>query len=163
MDGSNFFETGRKAVHLPPLKMNSEFVPIMDLRIDLENDPIDINYRISMFTPRSDSETDFDFRHIGFRFESPHMENLDDRDESSHDFWHMQITPLEEIESNLFLPDKTPCFPVKTTNSVSFLLYTLICFYGKKYHRNLFSKGEIDGEYIAPLKNIFGSGAELEG
>ena len=84
---------------------------------------------------------------IGFRFESPEIEQYDNdtqANEGMHDFYHAQLItgfcygPLVEIPN--WLPVTQPSFPLPADDPITLVLALLLTLYGKKYCWEFYSK-----------------------
>ena len=149
---SDFCDYG-KFLYLPPLERDSKFIPILELKCDLDKSELEISFYVTLYRW---FEEKAQFEQIGFRFEGPHEGPV-------HNYWHVQlihgiagISTTQSLASSNSIPVKIPCIPVKARCPVSLLLCMLFSFYGDKILEDIFHKlrGRHNKPLIAILENF---------
>ena len=126
-----------RAIYLPPLQRDSEFVPVLSLCCDLSEEKTCMSLRV-MLVRRANGDNRP--RGVGFRFESPHSEGR-------HGFYHAQLVQSlgwgPAVECPDWLPCTQPSFPVTACCPVTLVLTLLISLYGKHYWRDFFKDQQL--------------------
>lgn len=146
---SNSLSLERK-IHLPPLSLDSEFIPILSTDLNLDEKPPKTCFRIEMYRYKSTSGCKL--QAIAFRFECQGQKSV-------HGYNHAQLTTechgISLPESPKWIPQQIPCLPILTDSSVvSILLCILVSLYGKGLYPKLLRSIKIDKEYTESLQHI---------
>ena len=147
------FSQRQMVLYLPPLEKDAEFVPILDVKCDLDGTRTEIELRVLLVRQVEDCKTNGEgkLRCIGFRLESPHgdreqreTEEGEKKVEGRHDFYHAQlIRGLRwgpAFKSPDWLPCTQPSLPLTANCPVTLVLCLLLTLYGKGYCREFVSK-----------------------
>jgi len=156
-DGSGIkvnFESERKVLYLPSLEKNADFVPVLSLKINIDDEHDEIRLRVMLVTQNEESNGDVECREangdknrlygIGFRLDTPESGNVDgeskgNEDEGRHDFYHAQFIRRRgfnwgpRIETIGWLPEHQPSFPLVADDPITLVLSLLLALYGKRY------------------------------
>ena len=120
----------QKVLYLPALEKDSDFVPVLSLKIDPSREPRKFALRVMLVS----QDKQGDLSGFGFRLESPEGK----RDKGRHDFCHAQlIRSFEKGKSPPFktpecLPDKQPSFPLIAYSPVTLVLSLILTLYGRR-------------------------------
>ena len=131
--------------YLPPVKDDSEFIPILQIRWKLGK-ICDISIRIEMYRFVRTFPEGSGFRSLAFRFEMHGASK-------THDFMHVQVTRTQHGFPD-WLPTTIPCIPTIAQCPVSLLLCALVSLYGKNMYNMLFSGMKMPKKCLEPLKQI---------
>ena len=146
------FSQRSSVLYLPPLEKDAEFVPVLDMKCDLDDMITEMQLRVLLVRRVEGYEENDGGRlcGIGFRLESPHGDEEEDTEgdeekrEGRHDFYHAQlIRNLDwgpSIECPGWLPCTQPTFPLTADCPVTLVLCLLLTLYGKRYCWELVSK-----------------------
>lgn len=154
------FSRHHTVLYLPPLeKKNADFVPMLSLQCQLNDDKEFIRLRIMLFClAKTHDNAEEHLAGIGFRLESPssteydadspnefagQAEENDERD-GRHEFWHAQLMrsvgwgPAYDCPS--WLPCDQPSFPLTAKSPAGLILSMLLTLYGKRFCWNFYSR-----------------------
>ncbi|MFZ5921568.1 MAG: hypothetical protein ACOYY3_11005 [Chloroflexota bacterium] len=144
------FSDERLILFLPPFPNDErEFVPV----ISLEYNPAQecLRLRVGMYRLDSSGKP----CGLGFRLESPASHCTGNRNESVHDFYHVQlITKIEENSPPLGLPDWLPCrqpaICIRANNPVDAVLNLILSLYGLNFYKYFLKsiKGQLNIELM---------------
>ena len=125
-----------KVLYLPPLlDHNSDFVPVLSLKCDIDEKNEDVELRIMLIHRHKDEHKLYG---IGFRLESPEGKD------SAHDFYHAQFIVGfgfgRDVDCPNWIPCTQPSFPLSADSPITLLLTLLITLYGKNYCWQFYNK-----------------------
>lgn len=143
-DGSGVevdFESKGKVMYLPSLEKNADFVPVLSLKVTIDDEHDEIRLRVMLVTQDGDKNCLYG---IGFRLDTPESGNVDgeskgNEDEGRHDFYHAQFIRRRgfnwgpRIETIGWLPEHQPSFPLVADDPITLVLSLLLALYGKRY------------------------------
>ena len=160
----NFSKRGQ-VLYLPPLKKDTNFVPVLSLSCKLNETQSIARFRVMLIC----LDEDENFRGIGFRLETPEGQNQDEEtpadeegladeevlgdedtstNEGIHDFYHAQLiktfdqSKLDEklqITYPSWLPESQPSFPLPAKCPVTMMLCLIVTLYGRTYYNDFFN------------------------
>lgn len=139
------FSQQNVVLYLPPLKRHAEFVPILDMKCDLDETRSVIKLRVMLVCLAEDTN---ELCGVGFRLESPHGDEFNGEaeeeqeqeikglEEGSHDFYHAQLIRDFGRGSSfgcpVWLPCTQPSFPLTAACPVTLVICLLLTLYGKR-------------------------------
>lgn len=141
------FSQQRTVLYLPPLEKDAEFVPVLDVKCDVDDTRTEIELRVLLIRHTKDHEQNDQKRLccIGFRLESPHgdgeqeeTEEGGNREDARHGFYHAQLIRDfgwwgSSVESPDWLPCTQPSLPLVANCPVTLVICLLLALYGKRY------------------------------
>ncbi len=126
--------------YLPPLDANKDFIPLLALCSNFNNDTPQLQLRIGMY--RYIDNNDTRFQCFGIRFEK--------HEESNHNYYHAQFTKKPHHQKHEYfewLPEHIPCILVPANNAVELIFSMLISLYGTRIYNKFINPLNIDGKY----------------
>lgn len=131
------FGEERKYLYLPALQKDANFVPVLSLKANLDEQRQEFRLRV-MLVCRGDEGN---LCGIGFRLETSECDaTVDDDGSGHHDFYHAQLIMGFEkgalrrpIETPKWLPCDQPSFPLLAKDPLTLTICLLLTLYGKKH------------------------------
>lgn len=134
---------------LPPLELDNEFIPIMNVDCNFDSKPPEIRLCVGMFGLSRNKQP----KVFGFRFETGHVN-------SNHNYCHGQFTRKFLRNSEKFaifptwIPEEIPCILVPANDPVSLLCVLLISFYGKRIWNKALAEIHLEDKYCKSFKTL---------
>lgn len=131
-------------LYLPPLEKDAEFVPVLDVKCDLDATGAEMKLRVMLtrYLENCGEDGGGKLCGIGFRLESPYCDEEEDAEgdeekrEGRHDFYHAQLIRDFGWGPYIDCPDWLPCtqpsFPLTANCPVTLVLCMLLTLYGKR-------------------------------
>ena len=135
-----------RVLYLPPLKQDTQFVPVLSLYCQLNETQSIAKFRVMLIC----LDEDKNLCGIGFRMETPESINQNPSTADGkgiHDFHHVQLirrfgkTKLDKlpIDCPCWLPQSQPSFPLPAKCPATLLFCLIVTLYGKKCYNEFFS------------------------
>ncbi len=134
---------------LPPLELDTDFIPIMSLDCDFSVTPSVMRLYVGMFSLSQKRNP----KVFGFRFETGHSN-------SNHNYCHGQFTRTFMRNSEKFaifprwIPEEVPCILVPANDPISLFCVMLVSFYGKRMWTKMLADISIDDKYYKTFKSF---------
>lgn len=124
-------EPDERFIYLKPILENIWLVPVMTFKYDISQYPVKMSIRVALFLEYGDG-----IKSIGYRFETG---------DGKHAYCHVQhITEFDSrhiLQTEAWIPQKFPAFPLEAGGIVGLLLCLLGSLYGKDHISELNKMG----------------------
>ena len=159
------FSDHGKVLYLPPIKKESDFVPILSLDCKWKEKQWSVGIKVMLVCCGNCTDENQIPSGIGFRLETPEIMNQPDatrNNEGIHDFYHAQLIKKfgkKKLDRKLqvkcpnWLPKSQPSFPLPARCPMSLMFCLIATLYGRKKY------GEYRDEF--PNQNAYYHGYDV--